>query len=109
MAGESKVKRRVRFLITSVTTLFAMSLLPLYIVPTMTRMQMSTGGDIINWGIGLVSLYDYLSDYEYMSPETSPRLWLIVNIALAIFYSSLITIIIELLLARGRARKINER
>jgi hypothetical protein len=82
--------------------------LPFYIERTMVRSwRVDHTGDTIEWGWKICTLKGYWSDYNYLSPEQRPALWLGVNLALALIYALLITIIIDQIIARMKRREMS--
>lgn len=74
---------------------------PLYIERTMLRSwRVDHAGDVIEWGWKLCTLRSYWSDYNYFRPEQNPKLWLGVNLALALTYALVIALILDRALAR---------
>ena len=81
--------------------------LPLYIERTMMRSwRMDHHADMIEWGWKICSLREYWADYQYITREQSPAFWLGVNIALALVYAALIALIVDLLFARRRRKRV---
>jgi len=91
--------RRFVYHRVSICFLFA-----LFIQQTMTRSQTS-GGDLINWSWKIRTLYGFLSDVQYFRPEEHFSFYLVINIALACFYS----FILEFLLMRTIKKRVNKR
>ena len=104
------MKHTIRFFILFIAALSLVTFLPLYIAQTMTRSQTERGGDIIDWGLKLRTLYSFWSDYNYFRPEENFFFWLALNLALACLYALVITLGAAWLLAyRKRRRKYRSR
>ena len=68
--------------------------LPLYAERTMTEIMFADGsGGAIEWGWKRCTLREYCADYRYMRREQTPAIWLAVDIALAISYASVLTVV----------------
>ena len=95
------MKRGLRFILLLVVALVFVPFLPLYIERTMLRSRRTDHvGDVIEWGWKICSLREYWSDYQYLGSEQSPRFWLGINLALAVVYALITTIVIEQLFRR---------
>lgn len=75
-------------------SLVLVSLLPLYVEQTMTRVMFVDGrGDAVEWGWKLCSLRTFFSDYRYFRRYPHPELWIVLNIALACCYASIVALV----------------
>ena len=89
-----RMKRRVPFAVLFAIALAIVALLPLYVERTMTHVMFADGsGGAIEWGWKRCTLREYCADYRYMGREQTPALWLAVDIALAISYASVVTVV----------------
>ena len=60
----------------------------------MTRVMFVGGrGDAIEWGWKLCTLRTFFSDYRYFRHHPHPELWITMNIALALSYASMATLV----------------
>lgn len=98
------MKRKLRFIILFIIALPAVAFLPLYIARTMTRSQMSEGGDVISWGLRFTTLISYWSDMNYFRPEEKFFVWLGVNCLLASIYALLAAFCIDRIIANPQRR-----
>ena len=90
------MKRSIRIIITFAVLLIGVPFLPLYIERTMLRSwRVDRLGDEITWGWKLCSLIDYWNNYHYQTSYQNPGFWLKVNIALAILYALVLTLVID--------------
>src|SRR2546430_17047428 len=88
------MKRPLRVAILFAMALTIAALLPLYVERTMTHVMFADGsGGAIEWGWKRCTLRKYCADYRYMRREQTPALWLAVDIALAISYPSVVTVV----------------
>jgi hypothetical protein len=88
------VKRRLPFAVVFAISLALVSLLPLYVEQTMTRVMFVDGrGEAIEWGWKLCSLRTFFSDYRYFRHHPHPELWIALNIALALGYASIAALV----------------
>lgn len=96
------MRRPFRFVALFVAALAVVPFLPLYVERTFMRLFLVSGarGDTVKWGWTLRTLAGFWSDYDHFSPEQSPALWLCVNVALAVVYAILITLVVDRLLVR---------
>ena len=99
------MKHAIRFFALYIAAFSLVTFLPLYIVLTMTRSQTERGGDIIDWGWKLRTLYSFWSDYNYFRPEENFFFWLVLNLALACLYALVITLGAAWLLAYRKRRR----
>ena len=89
-----EVKRRIALAAVLVVSLALVWVLPLYVERTMTHVMFADGsGGAIEWGWKRCSLREYCADYRYMRREQTPAVWLAVDIALAISYASVVTVV----------------
>lgn len=61
----------------------------------MRSWRFDQAGDVIEWGWRLCTLSGYWSNYSYFRPEQNPAFWLGANLALALGYGLLITLIVD--------------
>lgn len=100
------MKRLLRFIVVLVVALAFVSFLPLYIERTMLRSWRTDHvGDVIEWGWKICSLREFWADYPYISREQDPVFWLRVNLALAVLYGLIATLILDRLLQRWLRKK----
>ena len=93
----------LRFALVFAVALAFVPFLPLYVERTMTHVMFAHGGGgAIEWGWKRCALSTFWSDYQYLRPEQDPRLWLTVNVALALTYSLAIALLVALLLGPKR-------
>ena len=94
--------RHLRLFALFVAGLLLVPYLPLYVERTFMRLFLVRGaaGDTAEWGWALRTLAGFWSDYGYMTTEQRPRLWLCVNLALAVCYALLIALAADRLLVR---------
>ncbi|MGI9055349.1 MAG: hypothetical protein ACR2F2_06045 [Pyrinomonadaceae bacterium] len=97
-------KRILQFIAAFIIALPFVSFLPLYIKRTMIRSQ-TKGGDVIDYGWEIETLYGYLSDSNYFRPEQDFSFWLAVNLGLACFYAFVIALGTVLLIVFLKRRK----
>jgi hypothetical protein len=89
-----------------VVALGVVPFLPLYIERTMLRSWlMNPPFTRIEWGWKVCSLYEYWSDYSYITREQRPALWFTVNIGLAFTYSLVIAVGVDQFLSRRKRVK----
>lgn len=82
------MKRRLPFAVLFALALVLVSLLPLYVEQTMTRVTYVDGrSEGIDWGWKLCTLPTFLSDYRYFRRHPHPELWIALNITLACCYA----------------------
>lgn len=68
------MKRRLPFAVLFAISLALVSLLPLYVEQTMTRVMFADGrGEAIEWGWKLCTLRTFFSDYRYFPPPSASR------------------------------------
>lgn len=100
------MKRFVRLIVLFALALPFVSFLPLYLERTMLRsFRVGSAGDRIDWGWKLTSLVDYWSNYNHMTREQTPWLWLQIDIALAILYALLFAVAVDQVFAWRQRRK----
>ena len=98
------MKRTVPFAVVFVTSLALVSLLPVFVEQTMTHVMFADGsGGAIEWGWKLCTLRTFFSDYRYFRHNPHPELWIALNVALALGYASIATLIADVAL-RPRTR-----
>lgn len=96
--------RPVPFTVLFVISLVLVSLLPLYLEQTMTRVMFADGsGGAIEWGWKLCTLRTFFSDYRYFRHHPGPELWIALNITLAFIYASALACLLRRLL-RGKPK-----
>ena len=82
------MKRPLPFAVLFALFLVLVSLLPLYVEQTMTRVMFVGGqGDTIEWGWKLCTLRTFVADYRYFRRYPHPEFWIAMNIALACAYA----------------------
>lgn len=97
------MKRPLPFAVLFALALTFVSLLPLYIERTMTRVMFADGsGGAIEWGWKLCTLRTFFSDYRYFRHNPHPALWISMNITLALIYALVIVLVVSLLVDRKR-------
>ncbi|HYJ05930.1 MAG TPA: hypothetical protein VEX43_12410 [Chthoniobacterales bacterium] len=70
------------------------ALLPLYVEQTMTRVMYVGGqGDAIEWSWKLCTLRTFFADYRYFRHHPHPELWIALNVALALIYASVASLV----------------
>lgn len=95
------MKRPLPFAAVFAIGLVFVSFLPIYVERTMREMLFADGsGGAIEWGWRHCALKEFCSDYQDMSPEQAPALWLTVNIALALICALAISLFVELIFRR---------
>jgi len=98
------MNRPVPFAVLFVLSLVLVSLLPLYVEQTMTRVMFVGGqGDAIEWGWKLCTLRTFFSDYRYFRHHPHPELWIALNITLACGYGLVLAFLLRRLLRRKPA------
>ena len=99
--SEFVFERPFRFFALFVAALSVVPFMPLYVERTFVRSWgPGMAGDAVEWGWALRTLAGFWSDYDYFRPEQRPALWLCVNVALAVAYAVLITLVADRLLVR---------
>lgn len=84
------MKPRLPFAVLLAISLALVSLLPLYVEQTMTRVMFADGtGGAVEWGWKLCTLRTFFSDYRYFRRHPHPELWIALNVALALGYASI--------------------
>jgi hypothetical protein len=82
------MNRPLPFVVLFAISLVLVSLLPLYVEQTMTRVMFVDGrGEAIEWGWKLCTLRTFFSDYRFFRRYPHPELWIALNIALACCYA----------------------
>lgn len=100
------MKRVVRLIVLFALALPVVPFLPLYLERTMLRsFRAGSAGDRIDWGWKLTSLVAYWSDYNHMTRDQRPWLWLQLDIALAIIYALLFAVAVDQVFAWWQRRK----
>lgn len=100
------MRRIIRFIVVLVLSLAFVPFLPLYIERTLLRsFRIDRAGDMIEWGWKLTSLSDYWSNYNYMTREQRPALWLTLDIALAVMYALIFAAVVDRIFAWSSKRK----
>jgi hypothetical protein len=100
------MRKLLRFALVLSAALAVVPFLPLYIERTMLRSWRTDHvGDLIEWGWKICSLRDYWSDYRYLAREQDPRFWLGINLALAVVYALITTIVIDQLFRRFQRKR----
>lgn len=95
------MKRPPPFAVVFATSLALVSLLPLYVEQTMTRVMFADGsGGAIEWGWKLCTLRTFFSDYRYFRHNPHPELWIALNIALAFTYAAALAFLLNRFLRR---------
>jgi hypothetical protein len=95
------MNRPLPFVVLFVISLVLVSLLPLYLEQTMTRVMFVDGrGEAIDWGWKVCSLRTFFSDYRYFRRYPHPELWIALNIALAFVYALLLSLLVARILRR---------
>jgi hypothetical protein len=90
-----------RFAVVFAVALTVAALLPLYVEQTMTHVMFADGsGGAIEWGWKLCTLRTFFSDYRYFRHNPHPDLWIALNVALALGYASIATLIANVALRR---------
>jgi hypothetical protein len=88
------VKRRLPFAVLFALSLVLVSLLPLYVEQTMTRVTYVDGrSEGIDWGWKLCTLPTFFSDYRYFRRHPHPELWIALNISLACCYAWIVALV----------------
>ena len=101
------MKRLLRFALVFALGLAFVPFLPLYVERTMRRSWfVDRHADVIDWGWKICTLREYWSDYQYITREQSPAFWLAVNLALAFAYALSIALVIDLVIARWRRKRV---
>ena len=94
------MKRLARLAISFALALVVAPFLPLYLERTLVRSwRVDRAGDQIDWGWKLTSLTNYWSNYNYLTREQRPALWLTLDVALAVFYALIFAVAIDLAFA----------
>jgi hypothetical protein len=97
------VKRPIPFAVLFVISLALVSVLPLYVEQTMTRVWFADGsGGAVEWGWKLCTLRTFFSDYRYFRHQPHPELWIALNITLAFIYALMIAFLVDRLLGGKR-------
>lgn len=100
------MKRPLPFAVLFTIAFTFVSLLPLYIEPTMTHVMFANGsGGAIEWGWKRCTLRSYWATYQYIRPEQRPALWFAVDIALALVYALVIACLVRRILATKADRQ----
>jgi len=100
------MKRVARLVISFALALAVLPFLPLYIERTLLRSwRVDRVGDQIDWGWRLTSLNDYWSNYNYITREQRPALWLTLDIALAFLYALMFALAVDRVFAWMKKRK----
>ena len=102
------MKRPYRFAASFALAVAIVSFLPLYVERTLTHVMFAHGTGTIEWGWRRCSLSEFWSVRHYMGPEQEPALWLAVNVALAVTYALLITLVIDQFLSRNENRNVSD-
>jgi hypothetical protein len=93
-----------RFAVVFAVALTFVALMPLYVEQTMTHVMFADGsGGTVEWGWKLCTLRTFFSDYRYFRHNPHPELWIALNVALALGYASIATLIANVAL-RFRTR-----
>lgn len=86
--------RPLPFAVLFAISLALVALLPLYVEQTMTRVMFVDGrGEAIEWGWKLCTLRTFVSDYRYFRHHPHPELWIALNVALALGYALIATLV----------------
>lgn len=90
------MKRSLPFAVVFATSLVIVSLLPLYVEQTMTRVMFADGsGGAIEWEWKLCTLRTFFSDYRYFRHHPHPELWIAMNVALAFSYAAALAFLLN--------------